>query len=280
VSDLTKDLQAEEVRQYRYAALVALMIEYAWPRRAEGVAALADTRRTVARRHPWAKGIRLRRGERSAIGSVLVENSESLQTARQVSSIELMDEDAVLLLARQCMRAQNRRAKHHRRDRVVVWDGDEAYMGRSAIVEQVYTLKKRFLMAWVEHDQALRVEHFTRRRVRGWECFNCERSWGGGEHADECYSCGDSGSPILATEDWFIVDLEGGYRFHQPGNELPEAGLSRYLSIAVEVEAHDPDQPLREVPYLGLTDAAQRHCIERAIIALTRRAARRHAATA
>lgn len=33
----------------------------------------------------------------------------------------------------------------------------------------------------------------------------------------------------------------------------------------MEIEAHDPDQPVRDVPYLGLTDAVQLRCIQRAI---------------
>ena len=71
---------------------------------------------------------------------------------------------------------------------------------------------------------------------------------------------------ITETERWFIVDCRG-YRWHMPEDEAS----SEVIAAARPIEPHRVEQPVREIPKIGLTIAAQRRCVELAIERLARR---------
>lgn len=58
----------------------------------------------------------------------------------------------------------------------------------------------------------------------------------------------------------FIVEFANGMRFHQPGESAPHEWMAR----ATEIEGHDPTQPLREIPSIGVSWQTAVRVIDRA----------------
>ena len=176
-------------------------------------------------------------------------------TQRQVAKLTTMTDEGIVVAALEAMHALNRRAKKVRDQRNTY---RRATFARALDyeVEAIYSLKDAFLTAMVRAGRA-RVEVFSVTRHDGYECFSCGRTWGGSN--DECFRCIASGIPIVAHDTWYVIDCGNGRRFHQP--EVPRD----VAAVAVAVEPHEPTQPAREIPTVGLTIEAQRECIRIAI---------------
>ena len=67
---------------------------------------------------------------------------------------------------------------------------------------------------------------------------------------------------------WFIVEFEGGMRFHQPAASAPPDWLAK----ATPTDSHDPKQPRREVPSIGVTWEVAARVVDRATAELRARA--------
>ena len=170
-------------------------------------------------------------------------------TEREVSAAALLGDEALLALSVRALHALNRRAKE-KRDRA---DSIRWSRRMSAVIDairseidSIYTLKTAFLdrvvRSGVARVEAIDVES---RRVT---CHGCGRSWVGDSWCHAC--CDDTGEHDSDT--WYIVECQG-HRFHQPPSEATAA----MRSIAQPGEPHDPTQPARETPDVGLTIEAQ-----------------------
>ena len=160
--------------------------------------------------------------------------------------------DDLVAKALEALHALNRRAKEIRdRQRQYRRASFAAALGEQ--IEDIYAVKTRYLNALVQAQRAT-VETFTERidRVGGWYCPACDREWGGWDSA--CYRCGCLGDPQASEGDdtWYIVQA-GGFRFHQPGDTATQA----MRKAAKPITPHDPTQPQREIPNVGLTIEAQ-----------------------
>ncbi len=197
----------------------------------------------------WFARINARRSARVAAAAAHAEAERAAEETRQRHArgdaalrVELatMSVDTLLPRALDSMFALNRRAKHLRHDRPAT--------------ARIYASKDAFLGAMVRAGRA-RVETFDVRRASGaMHCRCCSRSWVGDPW---CYACGlssGSGEP----ERWFVVDCGGRYRFHQP--RLPDD----LAALAVPVPAHEPTQPPREVPDIGISVEMQFEVVAKA----------------
>ena len=160
--------------------------------------------------------------------------------------------DDLVAKALEALHALNRRAKEIRdRQRQYRRASFAAALGEQ--IEDIYAAKTRFLGVLVRAQRAT-VETFTEKTERsgGWYCPACDREWGGWDSA--CYRCGCLGDPQASEGDdtWYIVQA-GGFRFHQPGDTATQA----MRKAAKPITPHDPTQPQREIPDVGLTIEAQ-----------------------
>lgn len=179
-------------------------------------------------------------------------------TQKQVAALEALSTDALISRALEALRALNRRAKEkrdraneYRRSRFAVYVRDE--------INEIYGLKTAFLNALVVAGLTKVESWSVEREPSEWYCDYCEKHWYGRGN-DECFGCGGSGEPMNGgPETWVIVDCRG-FRFHQPPSEVTAA----MLAAATPVEPHDPTQPQREIPDVGLTVAAQVACVQMA----------------
>lgn len=190
-------------------------------------------------------------------------------TERQIRELRKLDTDALIERALQALHALNRRAKE-KRDRA---SGYRRASWRERVQEEmeaIYALKSELLTALVEAGKATVYTFDRQGRYRSPEywCSDCDREWRGD---DECYRCGGLGAVVAEgghiMETWYVVEV-GQYRWHQPSH----AASTRMREVAVTIDAHDPDQPQREIPKVGLTIEAQHRCIELAIERLLLRA--------
>lgn len=177
-------------------------------------------------------------------------------TEKQVNALRGLDDDALLQRALESLHALNRRAKKCRdsRDRYRRASFAKAL---SFQVDSIYQLKDRLLEALIRSNLA-KVEKFSVAQTTGYAFYCCGREWFARSSGSMCFCCGefdDDGYPQESKRTWFIVECHG-FRFHRP--TLPDDLAAR----AVEVEPHDPTQPQREIPKIGLTIAAQTRCIE------------------
>jgi hypothetical protein len=183
-------------------------------------------------------------------------------TERQVAELREMDDDALLDKALASMHALNRRAKEkrdrRRRYRQATFSsavGDE--------IDAIYELKDRFLMVLVAAGHAT-VERFELKTRRGeMVCRTCGRSWSAlsGDWCHECESESGEAEEFEEVTEWYVVCCRDGIRFHQPG----ESASAEIRAAARPTDAHDPNQPQREIPNVGLTIEAQHRCVELAI---------------
>jgi len=164
--------------------------------------------------------------------------------ARMWPAISELNADALMDLALECIQAANRYAKHLRGR--CAYDIDGRPTPSKVNQTEIYDVKDAFLTALLRAGRARAETYTIERESRSMSCGACGRDWVG---SDWCYGCQQrSGSSEAALERWFVVQA-GGYRFHQPS--LP-ADLA---AQAVTCEAHDPDQPVREVPTVRFGDA-------------------------
>jgi hypothetical protein len=217
-----------------------------WSRRT--VADLSRTRevRDAIARRPRLDALRERRlAELRAAEQAEAERQRVIE--RRIAALDL---EPLVALAVDSLHARNRAAKHHR---------------GSYEAADTYDAKDALLTALVRAGRG-RVESFTISRESRWRCcMNCDRSWIGG---GTCFGCNGRADRVVASETWFVV-IAGRHRFHQP-RLAPDL-----QALATPCEAHDPDQPLREVPevHLGsekLDGRMQLYAIEHAIARLTR----------
>jgi hypothetical protein len=178
-------------------------------------------------------------------------------TEKQVEGLKGLDDDALIARAIESLHSLNRRAKELR-DRRNTFRRATFAKHLSDDIETIYSLKDALLEALVLAGRAT-VGTFEIDRSE-WDepsehyCEFCGRSWFGDSW---CYACqDDTGESIPET--WYVIDCGPGFRFHQP--DVSEAVAAR----AVEIEPHDPQQPQREIPKVGLTIAAQKACVDMA----------------
>jgi hypothetical protein len=176
-------------------------------------------------------------------------------TEKQIEALGWLDDNALVEKAIEAMHALNRRAKEIR-DRKNVYRRATFARALAHDMEDIYALKDRLLEALVLAARAtvgrFEVQVVSNERV----CSGCGHSWFGGPR---CYACDeDSGVALESTRTWYIIDCGNGYRFHQPQASAAVAAK------AAQVRPHDPTQPQREIPKIGLTIQAQRRCVEMA----------------
>lgn len=171
-------------------------------------------------------------------------------TEKQLETLTALPQDLLVPRALEAMHCLNRRAKE-KRDRASDFSRMRFAEAIREEVAEIYRLKERFLAALVNAGLT-QVQTFVERREAGWECTTCGHSWGG--HREDCFRCGGVGEPEYDDVTWCIVECRG-YRFHTP------KPTTTMLTIAVEIEPHDPTQPQRKIPDVGLTIAAQMECV-------------------
>lgn len=155
----------------------------------------------------------------------------------------------------EALHALNRRAKE-KRDRLSTYRRATFSRAVRDEIDRIYRPKDRFLEALIRAGYA-RVERFTIKRISGWSCHCCDREWRG--FGRQCFDCGRAGQAKSVDETWFVIDCGRGFRFHQPA-------LAADLAVmALEVPPHEPTQPAREIPKVGLTIEAQFRAIELAV---------------
>ena len=188
---------------------------------------------------------------------------------RELESLEKGHNDVLIARALDCMHALNRYAKQIRsKANLERWEGQTFWLhGRfgpaasdyrfSSLQSKIYALKDRLLTALVLTDRASVGVFEHTRTTREHYCPDCGRSWVGDS---QCYECRiASGVPTRETTRFYLVDCGHGYRFHQPG--VCEQVARRVLPI----EPHDPTQPVREVPDVGLSVEGQIRCVQLAV---------------
>ena len=185
-------------------------------------------------------------------------------TERQMESIEVLDLEVLIARALESLHALNRRAKEMR-DRAHRYRRSRFTSTLENQIHEIYSLKNRFLTALVRTDRA-RVFAFRETRVTRpeWSCSTCDRWWGGDD--DSCHRCGESGERLDAgsyERTWYVVQ-SGNYRFHQP----EDCASAEMAAHAIEIAPHDPVQPRRVIPEVGLTIEAQHRTVALAIARL------------
>lgn len=181
-------------------------------------------------------------------------------TDRQVAALAALSDDDLFRHSREAMRALNRRAKE-KRDRARQYRRC-SFSGRVAEeLALIYELKNEYLDAVVWQGLAT-VERFAVvRENQTYECHCCGRTWGARNGDAWCRDCASNTGALLSeasASEWFVVDCGDGFRFHQPAAFATGAMRSQ----AIDVEPHEPTQPRREIPNIGLTIEAQLRCVE------------------
>jgi hypothetical protein len=170
--------------------------------------------------------------------------------AAQCRGIDALGTEPLLDLALRCLHALNRKAKHLRG---LAWQytdpTGECHVSAGRLTQtSIYAVKDAFLEALLRAGRA-RAETFTVTRAsRRMYCDGCGREWVGDSRCYECQD--DSGSPLLETQRWFIIE-SGTYRFHCRWLD------DELAALATPCEPHDPDQPTREVPDVRLASEGE-----------------------
>jgi len=175
-------------------------------------------------------------------------------TDRQVAALRDLPDDELLDKALASLHALNRRAKE-KRDRCNKYWRATFADAVTAEIDEIYELKSRFLAALVEAELAS-VATFQNET---WDLIRRDDGIGD-EHA--------------FVETWHIVSCRG-YAFHVP----PLSATDTMRKVATPGDPHDPFQPQREIPDVGLTIEAQQQCVELAIDRLRASASSRRVAT-
>jgi hypothetical protein len=159
-----------------------------------------------------------------------------------IDEIPRLDDNEVVARALLAMHALNRLAKHLR--------------GVGESNRGIYVLKDEFLLEMVLSGRATvgRFQHHG--PTNEVYCTDCDRSWYGDTYCNACDD--DTGEPVCRDSTWYLVDCGGIYRFHQPKVDPQVAAVSR------EIPAHDPNQPVREIPRVGLGRVGQQAYVREA----------------
>jgi len=172
--------------------------------------------------------------------------SEGSRTREQIKALKKLNFDDLFAKALASMAALNRRAKHLRSGRSTK-AGDR---------RAIYEVKDRFLRAVVEAGRADRVLTWTIERPGlEVECKDCGHVWWG--NGPECFACGGWGEAVAQVERWYLVEV-GDYAWHTPHS----SSVLHQVAVPHPDGGHDPDQPTREIPKVGLTIEAQMTCVE------------------
>jgi len=183
-------------------------------------------------------------------------------TQKQIEAITALDDDRLVERALAALHALNRRAKEIR-DRRNAYRRSGFSHALEAEKEDIYELKDDILEALVMAGRATVGVFTSVVETREVHCPRCDRTWFGGSW---CYRCDDdTGEAVWDAQTWYVIDCGGGYRFHQPEESVSE----EVAEVAVKIPPHDPTQPQREIPKVGLTIEAQKTCVRLAIERLT-----------
>lgn len=224
--------------KYRSAAPVKLF-ELLRVKQIEATAAFQEALSAAQRRSTAAKRAAAARSEAARAAIEQARANEEANKALQIAGIDALEGEALVRRALECMHALNRLAKHWRSHAAVI-----------------YEHKDRFLTVMVLSGRAT-VGSFMFRDSRPRQtCSRCRRSWMGDSYCLVCDT--DTGIASAEPAQWFLIDCGNGYKFHQPG------GGKQFEAVALPIAPHDPTQPRREVPHVGLSHEAQLHCIQRA----------------
>lgn len=177
-------------------------------------------------------------------------------THKQVEALaELADED-LIEAALAALHALNRRAKEIR-DRKNTYR--RASFADALEIEklEIYALKDDLLEALTLAGRATVGTFTSSAATKEVSCGTCNRTWFGGTWCHRCAK--NSGEPVIKAQTWYVIDCGDGYRFHQ--YKVSAAVAAK----AVPIPPHDPTQPQREIPDVGLTIEAQKACVELAV---------------
>lgn len=177
-------------------------------------------------------------------------------TQKQIEVLSSLDDEQLVAKALTALHALNRRAKKIRDHRAEYRRASFAKALEEEL-ERIYDLKDSFLEVLVLTGRAtvytFEIDPSRDEDPCEMNCEGCGRSWFGNAW---CYECDDaSGEPVPET--WYVVDCGSGYRFHQPEESVSE----EVADLAVKIPPHDPNQPQREIPKIGLTIEAQKTCV-------------------
>lgn len=193
----------------------------------------------------------------------IVKRKRKTPTEKQVDAMLFMSDKELIPKALESLHALNRRAKKIR-DNGNEYRGSKFFKYYRYRLDHIYELKTSFLDALVIAGHA-KVSKFTHERMTGYyfECDVCETSFFSGSQHAECRYCYGilDGEESRKIETWYIISCLG-YRFHQPENTATEAIIENAVA---EINSHDPDQPQREIPKVGLTIEAQHAYVLEAI---------------
>lgn len=181
-------------------------------------------------------------------------------TQKQIEAITALADDQLVAKALTALHALNRRAKKIRDHRSEYRRASFA-KALDEELERIYDLKDSLLEVLVLTGRAtvstFEIDPSQDDEPCEMSCGTCGRSWFGG---DWCYECQyETGEPVPET--WYVIDCGNGYRFHQPEESVSED----VAELAVTIPPHDPTQPQREIPKIGLTIEAQKACVRLAI---------------
>lgn len=171
---------------------------------------------------------------------------------RRAEEAEVRDREAIASYVASCpsrieaaMRALhmlNRRAKHLDRD------------SREPIYDAKSALLLRVTRAGLSTVESFDVQRTTREYVP--YSYDAEIE---GQYYEEQEE--GEWTSVTYTETWHVVECEG-YRFHVPPWTTPG---TLYEQLAKPIASHDPSQPAREVPEIGLTAAQALRLVRDAI---------------
>ncbi|MBN4054918.1 hypothetical protein JYT15_00255 [Acidimicrobium ferrooxidans] len=177
-------------------------------------------------------------------------------TEKQIAVLSAANDEGVIRTALTALHSLNRRAKE-KRDRAERYRGATFSDKVREEIEGIYQLKDRFLEALVMAGRARAYWFTNRREWSSWYCPGCGK---GLPPSSECYDCrceAVEDEPLIEVERWHLIEC-CGYRWHMP------RACETIRRVAEKTEAHNPDQPQREIPNCGLTIEAQHKVIKMA----------------
>jgi hypothetical protein len=101
-----------------------------------------------------------------------------------------------------------------------------------------------------------KIYFFKIKRENGWFCSNCCDYFYSSD--PYCFTCMQDAKPYIKIDNWYLIDCDGKYKFHQP--YMPK----KFTKMAKPIPEHEPTQPQRKIPKIGLTIEAQKICVKMA----------------
>jgi hypothetical protein len=170
--------------------------------------------------------------------------------SNEVENLRQMGEEELFSLAVLSLASLNRLAKKKRdrinkiRERAEQDKPAASDFALRRAIDRIYEHKNAFLDAAVRAGRAT-VGVYSIVQDNGMTCNQCGSTWFGG---DWCRRCKDrSGTPQRGPTPWYLVQI-GEQGWHQPDNKATPA----MRIVAKPIEPHDPHQPQREIPDVGL----------------------------